>query len=290
MTIAGTRPGQPDSTPAEPAAFLGEIGTLRARLATTGDEIRAAQRLRHAVFSAEFAAPGDETGIDADGYDALCDHLIVLDTAIAGTDTDRIIGTYRLLPQQKLAGRPFYSDSAFDIGALLNRHEGRRFLELGRSCVLPDYRSKRTIELLWQGIWAYCRRNAIDVMFGCASFSGRVPAQHAMALAFLNHHARASGDWAVSARRDARVDMDFMPPEAIDLKAAMRALPPLIKGYLRAGATIGEGAVVDRQFGTTDVLIIFPASQINDRYLGKFGKAGSRIGKAHDRPHPAPAP
>ncbi|MCR9122181.1 MAG: GNAT family N-acetyltransferase [Phyllobacteriaceae bacterium] len=277
MTIAGTTPGQPAHPPTEPAALLGEIGTLRARLAASGAEVRAAQKLRHAVFSAEFAAPGDETGIDADGYDALCDHLIVLDTAIEGTDTDRIIGTYRLLPQQKLAGQPFYSDSAFDIGALLARHDGRRFLELGRSCVLPDYRSKRTIELLWQGIWAYCRRNAIDVMFGCASFSGRVPAQHAMALAFLNHHARASGDWAVSARRDAGVDMDFMPPEAIDLKAAMRALPPLIKGYLRLGATFGDGAVIDHAFASVDVLVVLPVEQISARYVSYYGADADRF-------------
>lgn len=277
MTIASAAPSQPARPPAEPAAFLGEIGKLRARLATTGDEIRAAQRLRHAVFSAEFAAPGDEDGIDADGYDALCDHLIVLDTAIAGTDTDRIIGTYRLLPQQNLAGRPFYSDSAFDIGALLERHDGRRFLELGRSCVLPDYRSKRTIELLWQGIWAYCRRNAIDVMFGCASFAGRVPARHAMALAFLHHHARATGDWSVTARVEARVDMDFMPAEAIDLKAAIRALPPLIKGYLRLGATFGEGAVIDHAFASVDVLVVLPVEQISARYVSYYGADADRF-------------
>jgi len=277
MTIAGTTPGQPASPPDESAAFLGEIGTLRARLAASGAEVRAAQKLRHAVFSAEFAAPGDETGIDADGYDALCDHLIVLDTAIKGAETDQIIGTYRLLPQQKLAGRPFYSDSAFDIGTLLERHDGRRFLELGRSCVLPDYRSKRTIELLWQGIWAYCRRNAIDVMFGCASFAGRVPAQHAMALAFLNHHARATGEWDVSARPEARVDMDFMPPEAIDLKAAMRALPPLIKGYLRLGATFGDGAVIDHAFASVDVLVVLPVEQISARYVSYYGADADRF-------------
>lgn len=277
MTIAGTTPSQPASPPAEPAALLGEIGPLRARLAASGAEVRAAQKLRHAIFSSEFAAPSDESGIDADGYDTLCDHLIVLDTAIEGTDTDRIIGTYRLLPQQKLAGRSFYSDSAFDIGALLERHDGRRFLELGRSCVLPDYRSKRTIELLWQGIWAYCRRNAIDVMFGCASFAGRVPAQHAMALAFLNHHARATGAWAVSARPEARVDMDFMPPEAIDLKAAMRALPPLIKGYLRLGATFGDGAVIDHAFASVDVLVVLPVEQISARYVSYYGADADRF-------------
>ncbi|MBO6639863.1 MAG: GNAT family N-acetyltransferase [Roseitalea sp.] len=277
MTIAGATPGHPANPPGASSTLLGEIGTLRARLAATKAEIRAAQRLRHAVFSAEFTAPGDETGIDADGYDALCDHLIVLDTAIEGTDTDRIIGTYRLLPQKKLAGKPFYSDGTFDISALLKRHDGRNFLELGRSCVLPDYRSKRTIELLWQGIWAYCRRNDIDVMFGCASFAGRVPAQHAMALSFLHHHARAGGDWAVSARPGARIDMDFMPPEAIDLKAAMRALPPLIKGYLRLGATFGDGAVIDHAFASVDVLVVLPVEQISARYVSYYGADADRF-------------
>jgi len=83
------------------------------------------------------------------------------------------VGTYRLL-RQEVAERHggFYSAGEFEIADLLKRHPGKRFLELGRSCVLPAYRSKRAIELLWRGIWTYVREHRIDVMIGCASFVG----------------------------------------------------------------------------------------------------------------------
>lgn len=261
-----------------PGGILGEIGPLRTRLAAGPEEIRAAQRLRYKVFTEDFAAGIGLSDIDEDAHDAVCDHLIVLDTRIGGADADRIVGTYRLLPQHRLGAEDrFYSDATFEIGALVARHPGRHLLELGRSCVLPDYRSKRTIELLWQGIWSYCRRTGVDVMFGCASFAGATPQDHATALAFLHHHARAAGAWAVSARREVRVDMNMMPAEAIDLKAAMVALPPLIKGYLRLGARFGDGAVIDHAFGSVDVLVVLPVEQISPRYLTYYGVDADRF-------------
>lgn len=274
--IAKDRPAVRDAVSSIP--LLGAIGPLQVRLARNEAEVRAAQRLRHRIFSEEFGARIGTAGIDEDGYDAICDHLIVLDTRLAGDDADRIVGTYRLLPRDRLSGtKRFYSDATFEIGALLDRHVGRRFLELGRSCVLPDYRSKRTIELLWQGVWSYCRQNGIDVMFGCASFPGSRPEQHAMALSFLHHHARSQGGWAVSARPSVKIDMDQVPADAIDLRRAMAALPPLIKGYLRLGARYGEGAVIDHAFGSVDVLVVLPVEQINPRYLTYYGVDAGRF-------------
>ncbi|MEQ8282753.1 MAG: GNAT family N-acetyltransferase [Roseitalea porphyridii] len=274
--LADNRPLQ-RQTPT-PVGILGEIGPLKARLAVGEREIRAAQRLRYRIFTEEFGARIGASEVDEDAHDEICDHLIVLDSRIAGADADRIVGTYRLLPQHRLgAGDRFYSDATYEIGPLVARHPGRHLLELGRSCVLPDYRSKRTIELLWQGIWSYCRQTGIDVMFGCASFAGAAPQDHAMALAFLHHHARAEGVWAVSARGGARVDMNMMPAEAIDLKAAMAALPPLIKGYLRLGARFGDGAVIDQEFGSIDVLVVLPVEQISPRYLTYYGVDADRF-------------
>ncbi|HAO2891969.1 TPA: ornithine-acyl-ACP acyltransferase, partial [Escherichia coli] len=121
-----------------------------------------------------------------------------------------------------------------------------------------------------QGIWSYCRYHSIDVMFGCASFQGTVPAAHALPLSFLHHNCRATPDWDVQALPSLYQPMDLVPSEAVNPKVALFAMPPLIKGYLRLGAMIGDGAVVDHDFGTTDVLIILPVSRISTRYVSHY--------------------
>lgn len=263
-----------------PDAVLGQIGSLQARLAANRAELEAAQELRYRVFSGEMGARfAPECGNrDEDHFDAACDHLVVLDTALPGEAPDQIVGTYRLLRDDVArASVGFYTAGEFDIEALTARHPGKRFLELGRSCVMPAYRSRRSIELLWQGIWAYCLRHGIDVMTGCASFAGPVPAEHALPLSFLHHNAKATPEWAATACGAETVEMDLMPSEAIDLKAALGALPPLIKGYLRLGAMFADHAVIDRDFGTTDVLVILPVATISARYVRYYGAEASRF-------------
>ncbi len=144
-------------------------------------------------------------------------------------------------------------------------------MELGRSCVLKPYRNRRTLELLWQGVWTYVREHGADVMIGCASFPGTDPAAHAQALSFLYHNALAPEDWRVRAHDHLRVDMNMLPAEEVNPRAALKALPPLIKGYLRVGAYVGDGAVIDHQFGTTDVFVIMPVEAIKTRYFAHFG-------------------
>jgi len=262
--------------------LLGEIGALQTRLIADPAELDAAQRLRYRVFGdemgARFSQDSAATDRDEDRFDAVCDHLIVLDTTLPGDAPDQIVGTYRLL-RDEIAARTggFYSADEYDIGALVARHEEKRFLELGRSCVMPAYRSKRTIELLWQGIWAYCLRHDIDVMTGCASFPGATAQSHALPLSFLYHHARAEGEWAVDAASTDSVSMDMMPVEAVDMKAALAAMPPLIKGYLRIGAKFAGTAVIDRAFNTTDVMVILPVSTINERYVRYYGADAGRF-------------
>ncbi len=258
---------------------LGRIGALEVRMAAGTAEIEAAQRLRYRVFYEErgASAPSD-LARDADRFDDLCEHLLVIDTSLPGPDRARIVGTYRLLPQAKAAAAGgFYSSSEFEIGALAERHPELAILELGRSCVLPDYRSRRTAELLWQGIWAYTRRNGIDVMAGCASFAGTVPARHAEALSFLHHNCRATGAWAVRAVAERFQTMDLMPAEAVRMREALTAMPPLIKGYLRLGAMIGEGCVIDHEFATTDVFVVLPVDKISARYINYYGADAQRF-------------
>ena len=276
----------PVATQREEHAFnsdtLGRIGSLEVRLARDAAEIAAAQEVRYQVFYDELGARQDLVqGLerrDADRFDDVCDHLLVLDTALPGPEHRRIVGTYRLLRQEAAeAAGGFYSDDEFELKQLIARHPGRRFLELGRSCVLPRYRSKRTIEVLWQGIWAYTKRHQIGVMAGCASFHGTVPAAHAEALSYLAHHCRVKPAYDVRAVAGRYRSMDLMPAEAINLKSAILALPPLIKGYLRLGARIGDGCVVDEDFRTIDVFIVLPVGEIQARYISYYGADAQRF-------------
>ena len=265
--------------------LLGRLGSLEVRLATTAKEIRRAQRLRFKVFYDEMSAAPNAASLirrrDVDEYDALCDHLIVVDHHIAPKRfrraKPRIVGTYRLL-RQDIADRHFgfYSAGEYDIEPLLEAHPTLRFLELGRSCVLPTHRNKRTVELLWHGIWRYVLHHQADVMIGCASLEGTDPDKLALPLSYLHHHARAPAPWCARALGERHVPMNILGKEAIDPIAALRALPPLIRGYLRAGAMFGDGAVVDRRFGTTDVLVVLPVAAISRRYIDHFGPTANR--------------
>ena len=262
--------------------ILGRIGNLETRLARTNSEIDAAQAVRYRVFVEEMQAQIRPDAMrrrrDIDAWDMVCDHLLVLDTSIEGDTEEQIVGTYRLLRQDVARhSGGFYSQSEFDVDALLARHPAKRFMELGRSCVLPEYRTKRTVELLWQGNWAYALKHGVDAMFGCGSFGGTVPEEHALALSFLHNNALAKGEWAVQARPELFRTMDLMPEEAINARKALSAMPPLIKGYLRLGAMVGEGAVVDHAFRTTDVLIVLPISNISGRYLNYYGADAGRF-------------
>jgi L-ornithine Nalpha-acyltransferase len=264
-------------------SVLGRLGSLSVSLATTQRQIEAVQRLRYQVFYREGAATDASAalmGRDADEFDAICDHLLVFDGAGLRSElgTANIVGTYRLL-RQEVADHHFgfYSAREFDVATLCAAHPSLRFLELGRSCVLKPYRSRRIIELLWHGIWTYVIEHRIDAMVGCASFMGTDPTRFALPLAFLYHYAAPPQDWHVDALPGRGTAMNRAPREAIDTGAVMRGLPPLIKGYLRLGAHFAEAAVVDRRFGTTDVLALLPVAAINRRYVKHFSSGAERF-------------
>src|ERR1700691_5518390 len=167
----------------------------------------------------------------------------------------------------------FYTASEFDIAPLLNGvAKGTRLLELGRSCVLKSYRTKpATLQLLWRGLSVFNERFSTDLMFGCASLAGIDPDALALPLSYLHHFHPMPESMHVRALPQLYVGMNRMAKSEIDPKEALRALPPLIKGYVRAGARIGDGAVIDRQFGTTDVFIHFPVKNMIARYQSRFG-------------------
>jgi putative hemolysin len=260
---------------------LSTSGALEVRLAETEAEVEAAQQLRYRVFYEEMSAVASPRmraeGRDFDRFDAFCDHLLVVDREMLDEEGQpSVVGTYRFMRNEHAdeAGG-FYTAGEFDVGPMLARlPSGTRALELGRSCILKAYRTKPAImQLLWRGVMRYAARFSSDLMFGCASLQGTDPDAMALPLSYLHHYHSMPEHLRVRPLEELRVEMNRMPKEAIDLKEALRALPPMIKGYVRAGCMIGDGAVVDRQFGTTDVLIYLPVAEIDPRYKSRFGKA-----------------
>lgn len=254
------------------------IENVKVRLACTEDEIRAAQRLRYRVFYEEYKAiPSPEMAEqrrDFDDYDGIADHLIVTDESIVNP-AERIVGTYRLLRREAAEkyGK-FYTSDEYDIAPLLD--SGATLLELGRSCVLAEYRTRPVLQLLWQGITDYMLDHEIGMMFGCASLHGTDISALSQPLAYLYHNHLAPASVRPKAVNGRYVDMNLMPKEEIDARAVFAELPPLIKGYLRLGAGIGDGAVIDHQFNTVDVCIVLQMEQVTARYRNFYARKVNR--------------
>jgi len=246
--------------------------SLQVRLAEGEPEIDAAQALRYRVFYEEMGAePTAEMARrrrDFDGYDAVCDHLLVFDHA-KGSGVEAVVGTYRLI-RRDMAARSggFYSAAEYDLGKI-PEFPGE-ILELGRSCTDVSARSGAVARLMWRGISEYVFHYRIGLMFGCASLHGTDPDALALPLAYLHHYHRAPPELGMRARDERYVDMNRMPKDAIDPARAQALLPPLIKGYLRLGGFVGDGAVIDRQFNTTDVSIIVKTDLVTDRYYRHY--------------------
>ena len=260
-------------TPASSAEIVKVVaGDFEVRLATNAAEIDAAQALRYRVFYEEMTArPTAEiaaTRRDFDAFDKVCDHLLVLDRR-RGEGPEGIVGTYRLIRRSAAAkmGR-FYSSAEYDIQPMID-YPGE-VLELGRSCIEKDARNTATMQMLWRGIALYAFHYNIQVMFGCASLPGTDPSQHALPLSYLHHHHLAPPEIRVRALASRYVNMDMLEPGSYDERKAMARVPPLIKGYLRLGGFVGDGAVIDPEFNTTDVFIIVKTELVTEKYIRHY--------------------
>jgi putative hemolysin len=243
-------------------------GPLQVRLAESAADIDAAQALRYRIFYDKMGAqplPGMErVRRDIDAYDRICDHLLVLDRS-RGNAEDTVVGTYRLI-RRNAAERlgAFYSAAEYDVAPLI-AYPGE-ILELGRSCVDADYRNRSVMQLLWSGIAAYVFHYDIALMFGCASLPGTDPDALAAPLSYLYFHHLAPPALRPRALAERYVEMRRIEPGALDPIRMLGALPPLIKGYLRLGGFVGDGAVIDEQFNTTDVCIIVKTDLVTEKY------------------------
>ncbi len=253
-----------------PQAGFGELraGNLGVRLAETPAEVDAVQALRFRVFYEEMGAHPDAETLaarrDRDAFDAVADHLIVLDHDL-GRGPEAVVGTYRLIRRAAAAriGR-FYSAAEYDISRLVALPG--EILELGRSCVQRNYRSGATLQLLWRGIAAYIFQHRVDLMFGCASLPGTDLEALAPTLTYLHANHLAPEALRPRALPDRFVAMDRLGSDTLDMRAAQADLPPLVKGYLRVGGFVGEGAVLDPQFNTTDVCVVVKTDQVTAKY------------------------
>ncbi len=278
---AGVRLTVPDAlaplglaSPRPTSRGFGEIraGSLGVRLAVSRAEIDAAQALRFQVFYQEMGArPGPGIAAmarDRDAYDAVADHLLIVDHAI-GAGPEAVIGTYRLIQREaaEQIGR-FYSADEYDIAPILALPG--RVLELGRSCIRADYRGRPAMQLLWRGIAAYVFRHRIDVMFGCASLPGTDPDMLSEELSYLYHHHLAPPALRPQAVPGRCVEMRRRAPDSIDPRRVLARLPPLIKGYLRLGGFVGDGAVIDHPFNTTDVAVVVKTDLVTERYYRHY--------------------
>ena len=247
-------------------------GHLAVRLAETAAEVDAALALRYRVFFDEMKAkPSPQAAAiqrDTDEFDPHCDHLLVLDTSL-GDGTEAVVGTYRMMRRggADRVGR-FYSSAEYDLSPILEF--GGEILEMGRSCVDAEHRTRAVMQMMWRGVTAYVLAYKVGILFGCASLHGTDPGTMAVPLSYLYHHHLAPADLRPRALADRYVRMDMLPKEAADQRAALRDLPPMIKGYLRLGGVVGDGAVVDHEFNTVDVFVMVRMATVTDKYIRHY--------------------
>lgn len=245
------------------------------RLARDDRDLRAAQRLRYRVFVEELGGDGDmvdhDQRLEIDSFDQHFDHLVLIDRRRDAADLDDVVGVYRLLPCERAAAAGgYYSEGEYDVSAL--KASGRKLLELGRSCVLPDYRGGTAMLHLWNGLADYVNEREIEVLFGTASFHGTDAVALVQPLSYLHQNHLAPEQLRVKARAGAYQRMDLIPADQIDRKAAMLATPALIKAYLRLGGFVGEGAWIDHAFNTIDVCLVMDTGRMSSKHRDYYSR------------------
>lgn len=241
---------------------------LLTHFAASSAEIRASQKLRYRVFKEELHAALAENDalIDEDRFDAHCEHLLVRDAS----QDNRMAGSYRLLPgerAERIGG--FYAETEFDLGDFAAAR--RQCVEIGRACVAPEYRGGTTLAMLWAGVLGYAMRHGYRYIIGCASVPAHVGES---SVAHLYHYLRGRH----------HADMHVRPltpmPMPTRLQPADLSIPPLLLGYLRAGAQIGGPPAWDPAFGCADFFIVLPLARMDARYARRLTRSHQALAAA----------
>tara|TARA_B100001939_G_scaffold207151_1_gene178134 strand:+ start:2088 stop:2915 length:828 start_codon:yes stop_codon:yes gene_type:complete len=247
--------------------------TFDVKLADSKNEIKSAQKLRYQVFFSERNKKKifniDNFRKDSDKYDNYCDHIVVIHKK-SKFSKNKIVGTYRLLKQSVAENKSgFYSSEEYDLTKLLNSNKYFNMLELSRSCISKDFRNKNVLQLMWKEIYKYIENNKVDAMFGTASFLDTNLYNLSNQLIYLNNSHKMPNEIMVNALDKCRAKIDYSRNIKMNLKL-VKSLPTLIKGYLKLNAYIGDGAVVDHKFKTTDIFVFLPVNDINYQYVKKI--------------------
>lgn len=252
---------------ASPVRFSIESNDFVVKIAETPEEVRGAQRLRFEVFNLEMNEGLDsswETGLDQDQFDEHADHLIAIDK-----NNNKIVGTYRML-RKSIANQNggFYSEGEFDLTNL--KQLPVEVLEMGRSCVHKDYRSGVVINLLWAGIAKYLKIADAKYLFGCGSLHTHDVDEVSQIYSYLKSKYFAPEEFRVKPVEKCVVPglRDDLPAD--ECRDVLKKIPPLLKGYFRAGALICGEPALDAEFGTTDFFILLPTDKIADRYQNHY--------------------
>ncbi|AEI41485.1 GNAT family N-acetyltransferase [Paenibacillus mucilaginosus] len=246
-----------------------EPAALTVRLAQGEHEIEQALRLRYSVFVEEERnlQMRSEAGLETDAYDAYCDHLIVVDE-----ETQRVVGTYRLLPGPRAGSAiGFYSESEFNLDSFTV--DRMHTLELGRSCIHPEYRGGRTIGLLWEGIADYITKHDLHYLIGCASMHLRTIEETNLIYTMLKRKDILTDRFGVRPLETHRIAGLKTVETDLEEKEVFRMLPPLMKGYQWLGAEIGGDPAYDSIFGTVDFFIVLQKDRVARRYRKHFLKS-----------------
>ena len=215
-------------------------GIYQARLAAGPADLVAARALRQRVF--RDGAPGG----DADPFDARCRHVLVEELA-----TGALVCCYRLLPLS--AGSDIgqsYAAQFYDVTALAAFDAP--MIEVGRFCIAPDRCDPDILRVAWAMLTRMVDEGGIGMLFGCSSFRGTDAAPYREAFALLAHRHIAPGRWCPRVKAPAVVRF-AEEVRALDLGAAMRAMPPLLRTYLAMGGWVSDHAVIDRDLNTLHV-------------------------------------
>lgn len=238
---------------------------LAVKLADSPEELEKAFRLRYRVFveEARNLPLYNAESIEIDEFDRHCDHLIVKDQS-----QDRIVGTYRLLPGERTIGMGFYSETEFDLSGF----QDNRFqtLELGRSCIDPEYRGSSALKMLWEGIAGYLNNNPHKYLIGCVSLHVKNLPELNRIYSLLAQKGVISSRFNVRPHETHRISgLRINETEAAE-RNIFRLLPPLMKGYHWLGAEFQGEPAYDGIFDTTDFFIVLETSRVAKRYSKHF--------------------
>lgn len=243
---------------------LGVMERLVVRLAETSAEREQAYRLRYQVFCEEAGARRlrNDSGLEIDEFDEYCDHLIVLDP-----ERELVVGTYRLLPGHRTGARGVYTQTEFNLGGFVQHVP--QALEIGRTCVHPDYRAGQAMVMLWNAMFRYYSAGGFAHLMGCASLSGDDLRDVQAVCAYFRNRAFTIDRYGIAPLSDYRVH-DLNADAADDRSARYATLPTLIKGYLRINGEAAREPAYDPVFNTYDFCMILETAVVSPRYYRRF--------------------